>query len=334
MSSSLRDYTDSPLTVPSPFPPQSARKTPRAGSGAWPSDTLPAEAIAVDLARSGVTYQRGVGYAVDGAYRETDQVAFLAVDVLSRTADRLLVDRVAKLAAFVPVVERSFAANYEAALDPDASEDQIAYDVRSAHMFGGGMVLDLLDATDLDPVLDAETLAERYAIRATATELGISIAARSRLLARIRPHLPAPSIDSGDMEAAIAFLVRFDRRGKLRRSELAARYVEAGSPGNLSPAAFRELAADRWGTPRKLDGYATFRPASANIASAVASIAPVAAPPSNFDQALTYASGRLALYGDLPDAATLGEIFALDPDEAAEVLQSATRATTTLSAVQ
>ena len=333
MSTSLRDYTDSPLRVPSPFPPQSARKSTRAGVGAWPSDTLPAEAIAVDLARSGVTFQRGLGYAVDGAYREADQVALLAVEVLSKTADRLLVDRVAKLAAYVPVVERSFAANYEAALDSDASEDQIAYDVGSAHMFGGGMVLDLLDATDLDPALDAETLAERYAIRATATELSTSIAARSRLLARIRPYLPAPSIDSGDPDAATAFLVRFDRRGKLRRSELAARYAEAASPGNLSPAAFRELAADRWGTPRKLDGYATFRPVSANIPTAVVSIAP-AAPPSNFDQALTYASGRLALFGDLPDAETLGEIFALDPDEAAEVLKRATRATTTLSAVQ
>ena len=195
------------------------------------------------------------------------------------------------------------------------------------------MVLDLLDATDLDPVLDADTLAERYAIRATVSELGTSIAARSRLLARVRPHLPAPSIDSGDTEAATAFLVRFDRRGQVRRSGLAARYAEAGSPGNLSPAAFRELAADRWGTPRKLDGYATFRPASANIPTAVVSIA-LAAPPSNFDRALTYASGRLTYFGDLPAAETLGEIFALDPDETAEVLQSATRATTTLSAVQ
>lgn len=249
MPASLRDYTDSPLTVPSPFPAQSARKSTRDGLGAWPSDVLPAEAIAVDLARSGVTFQRGIGY---------------------------------------------------------------------------------------------DTLAERYAIRATADELRASIAARTRVLARIRPHLPAPSIDSGDTKAANAFLKTFDGAALVRRSELAVTYSEAGSPGGITSADLRELATVRWGAPRKLRGDYIFRPISATVTAATVTAAsalsapPIGtpAPPSNFDQALAYASGRLALFGDLPAAETLGEIFALDPDEVAEVLQSATRATTTLSLVR
>ncbi len=332
MRYSLLDYAENFDTCASPLPAQSDRFSRRShGSthpGAWPSDLLPAEPIALDLADRGVTYQRGVGYAVNGSYREADQIALLAVDLLVDVAERLPLERSAAFNSTAADIEAEIARRVDDLIDSEDADGPLfgpLYD--GAIAFGGEFLRQGLDdalASGWVEAADERARNERSALRLTAKELRTSVAARGRLLARIRPHLPSmrPVIDH---DAALAFLATLDAERTLRRSAVPILYADAGSPGNLDASQIRHLATERWGEPRQSKGHPSYHPAQVLVQSQRRAPAPVVAPAAprpdrNTDRASAYVSARYSLDGDLPDRGTLAEIFSIDLAEADEIL--------------
>jgi hypothetical protein len=330
---SLLDYAYDPRSSASPLPPQSARRTRREHGfeslRGWPVDLLPAPALAVDLARRGVAFRRGTGYTVDGAYAEPDQVARLAADVVSDAAACLGGDSAALWRAHAADLEEAAESAYLASIDAHSGPDGLLADaVDSATVIAGGALLAsvvrLLDEADVDSI-DTRVRREKWALRYTADDLRTSIAARARLLGAIRPHLPEPSGEAEQNPAlALAFLASFDDRPAVRRSELAALYAEAGSPGDLTPADLRELATARWSRPVKLRGHYTYRPAFGPIVEP--QLAPQTVPDFGESRAVTlareYAEAKLALDGVATPAERLGELFGLTPYDAHAVADS------------
>ncbi len=332
-ATSLLDYTDSLGSMPSPFPPQSARKSRREYGyptlGAWPVDMLPASALAVDLARRGVTFQRGTGYAVHGTYREPDQIARMAADLLAEVAEALPVARVATLSAWIAETE----AHVERAYFATMEDDTIPYDdlgdaLTTATAFAGSGLIAASHGIESETEADELIEAERWAIRKTVAELQTSSTTRRRLLDAVRPYLPTRSATDGiDLAPALAFLASFDERQTLRRSELSALYSEADSPSSLPPAALRALAAERWGEPRMLHGFPTYRPSASTpppapdvpATSASANPFPHGARPAT-RLAMDYTARKHAYDGTIPEADTLAALFVITPEDAALAL--------------
>jgi hypothetical protein len=291
---------------------------------------LPAEPIALDLADRGVTYQRGVGYALHGEYREPDQIALLAVDLLADVADRLPLDRSSSFNATASNIESEIARRVDEVIDSEDADDPTfgaLYD--GAIVFGGEYLRLLLDdaiaSGDIETA-DERARAERSALQLTSKELRTSVAARGRLIARVRPYLPTAR-RLGDYAVAATFLASFDEEPTLRRSTVPVLYGEAGSPGGLDASAIRHLATERWGEARQLKGHPTYRPLEALGRSRHEPAKPAAPriqrrPVKNVERARMYTADRLALLGDLLDHVTLAEIFSIDLAEANEIVDA------------
>jgi len=328
MQYSLLDWANNFDAAPSPLPPHSERRTRRAhGSsylGAWPADLLPADAIALDLADLGVSYQRGRGYTINGSHREPDQIAQLAVDTIVAAADRLPQDRERAYNAAATQIEVEIEHDLEVLLDQADPSDPLLGDLYDATtVFGGDFLrrgLDEAIASGAIREADQRAKDDLAGLRYTAKELRTSVAARSRLLANIRPHLPAPRPNT-DPDKAEAFLATLDDRASIRRSAVPRLYANAGSPGGLDPAEIRALATARWGAPRHLDGHPTYRPAQAESGPRPASTGSTPARPKTpIQKASEYVAARYDFMGDLPARTTLAELFAIELHEADEIL--------------
>lgn len=289
MPVSLLEFACQPDAAANPLPPLDARKIRDSYGfptrGAWPVDLLPAAAIAEDLARDGLSFQRGRGYLdEDGARLDVDQVASLAVRVLVAAAEYLPWPRRAALEERLRLDREAYEdtrANVVAAYDgtddvaasafPDrllASSTFTRHDLAAVRAELAALPAEDPDGVDWRPY--------EWALRQTADELRTSSSARRRLVDAIRPHLPAPS--SADPGEAVAFLATFDDRDVLRRSELTALYREAGLPGGLSSADLRAAGDARWGAARKSAGHHVWRPARTTPRDLPATPAPESRP--------------------------------------------------------
>lgn len=278
---SLTAWAADPDALPCPLPPLSARRS-RVVDGyaertGWPTGRLPAEALAADLAARGYAFARGTGYTRHGERVEVSEVGRAVADVLREAADALpLPPGVELLAARDRLADESRAARLAAVDTPDEEipgglsvvDYAVALDTSGPMR---GLVHRLLAAlTPEERAADARPRrAIADALHCTADDLAASAPARRAVVDLVRPHLPAPSAEDlgEDADAATAFLATFDGEDTLRRSTLSALYVEAGSPGDLPPAALRALAAERWGEPRKTRGHFLYRPARASQAA-------------------------------------------------------------------
>lgn len=279
---SLFKFAESPTSTPNPLPALDARKVRQVdgfpSAGAWPVALLPGREIAADLARLGVTFRRGAGYAVDGRRVSPEEVGDLVVLVLDLAADELPLGRRETAALRLRLASEQLAIAESRTLDllDRAAADGVpglemaSRDVYIMSTFTlRGMVADA--KRDLATLPDDPEPSWRpwaSALRATAAELRASSAARRLVLSRVLPYLPAPAPGVLDTAPVDAFLAALDGRDVVRRSELPGLYEAARCPGGLSPADLRAAAADRWGDPVRRRGIFVYRPASA--ASAVA----------------------------------------------------------------
>lgn len=322
MPASLLDYATSPALLPPPLPPQDTRRRLRRDGfpvlGGWPADLLPGPEIAADLVERGVTFRVGVGYALNGAQREPDQIARLVPDLLDEVADTLPTEAAKEWEHYFDAVLPAIQDNAYERLAEGHKEGTLS-DENAAEVYR--LLLGAwededdrnLERLEALPAVDARHRADAYALRVTAAEFRVSLAARRRLLGIVRPHLAELTAETTeDEQAAVCWLAAFDRRTTVRRSELAALYAEADSPGALPPARLRALAAERWGEPRYLKGHPTHRPA---LASPPPATLPAAPPEDrrplrrdsveNRAAALEYARGMAALDGEPPSAERL-----------------------------
>lgn len=325
MKHSLLDYARSTARVPTPLPPQRTRKElKRAGveaRGAWPVDLLPASAIALDLARYGVTYRRGEGYAIGRHRAEADEIARVAVDVLSDAAEFIAEGTADRFARQLAEVEKSIdAAHCQALDDATASEETLSSRVRAATIPAGAALAPGIYELMHDPAVaeaDARALGEKWGLRHTADELRASHAARRRLLDAIRPHLPASTTASTFAQQLSRFLSAFDDQDSVRRSALALHYSEAGSPGGVTPSDLRAAAAARWGDPVKLRGHYVYRPKrEPQHAPSRRPNASETLESREVADARTYAEKKLELDGERLPIERLRELFDLTEREA------------------
>ncbi|WP_225753970.1 hypothetical protein [Actinotalea sp. Marseille-Q4924] len=273
----LLAWADTPTSGPGPLPPLETRRTRRGTHGpdhlGWPVGLLPGALIAADLTARGLAFARGAGYTLHGDRISVDQAARMVADVLDAAAFLLPDPRLAALRQIRAVLgEESMAARLRACDDGDRGEipDGVEFLTWARALDTSGPMraataLALADATDADRAEDtretaAERVALRHALRATAQEIRVSAAARRGVVDLVRPHL-RPATRPVDATAADAFLARFDAETTLRRSALAPAYAEAGSPGALTKTALLAAADARWGTPARLHGHVTYRPA-------------------------------------------------------------------------
>lgn len=264
---------------PSPLPPQTARRVIREHGfltpTSWPVDLLPAQLIAADLLARGVIFRRGLGYSEHGAALDADQVARLLADVLDEAADALPTDSVGDwnryLDETLPAVEDSAHERISRGFVDGTLTDEAAGGWLNALVDSWRPIDDrMIESLPERAEIDARNRSDSFALRRTAEDLRSSQAARRRLLDAVRPHLAEQHAEvEQDDAAALAWLATFDCRATVRRSELAALYSEAASPGALPPARLRALAEDRWGAPTKVRGHFTHRPAQVRGGAAV-----------------------------------------------------------------
>lgn len=286
MPVSLLEFARQPDAAANPLPPLDARKVAYSygfpSRRAWPVDLLPAAAIAEDLARDGLSFQRGRGYVdADGVRLEVDEVAALAVRVLVDAAEYLPWPRRAALEERLRLGRSAYEDTRASVLAAYDSTDDVTVSTFPDRLLASSTFtrLDLaavraeLASLPADDPGAVDWRPYEWALRQTADELRTSAAARRRLVDAIRPHLPTPS-PSADPGEAVAWLSQFDSRDVLRRSELSALYSEAGRPGDLSPSDLRAAASERWGAPRQLRGIYSYRPSRTTPLDLPASPAP------------------------------------------------------------
>ncbi|GAA3697567.1 hypothetical protein GCM10023081_38160 [Arthrobacter ginkgonis] len=266
----LTAWTANPSTSTNPLPsPSTARR-----SGGWPIGLL-SELLAPEIARRGVTYKRGQGFRQFGETLDDYAVATIARTVLTIAAEHLdphqsryeSLERVRDMAA-----EWMDEAHAEAhsMIDDYEEAEAVAQAATAAPTSFYAAAVEGMEARDA-LALDRETAArvapfDEYAVALsrTARDLKQSGHARAALARDLRSLLPAPVAEadtSGD--DAAAWLSQFDEVDKVRQADLAREYDLDGAPGGLSGSELRALAATRWGMPRALRGYPTFRPARA-----------------------------------------------------------------------
>lgn len=243
---------------------------------------MPVEALAVDLTRRGLGYARNRGFTVDGepvsdyeAARVTSSVLTIAAEFLGGTGAKLpsaaIEDAIdATVARIDSAVAEAVAA--APADDPDALA--AAYADADAAPWNGRAMLRALNVARRRP--DALTrdraAAEDFArwsehgdaLARTARDVRASPAAQAAMLRALRATLPAGAPAS--TAAVSAWLAQWDELDRVRRPVLVREYAAAGSPGALSASELRTLAAERWGAPRPLHGYPTYRPAERTAA--------------------------------------------------------------------
>lgn len=254
-----------------PLPSLDERRESRGASLGWPIGRLPAAPLVADLAARGLTFRRGLGYAVHGDPIEPQQAARLLADVLDDAASALPERPLAHVGeALALLAEEEYEIRCRVA---DKHADRTAFDAALAREDWTRPLREALDAFGDSrrplPSWDADREAARtlnsmrHALTHTARDLHVSRGARTAALDLVRPHLPdgRPEVDE---DAVAAFLAAYDRAEAVRRSDLGRAYVDAGAPGGLDMLPLYALASERWGAPVKRRGHITFRPAPCN----------------------------------------------------------------------
>jgi hypothetical protein len=332
-SSSLLDYAAGRAS--SPLAPHELRMTSRsqgfATRGAWPVDLLPAEALALDLARRGLSYRSGVGFVQGGDVVDADKVGNLAAEILdlaARTLDPHRVRGIERAASDVAIARHDH--EYRAA-DLGLEREALEAFVDARDLITSAHLLPVTAAfVDANPCTDDATHSDRVALSLTAASLRTSRAARSRLAERLRALLPVPAGVQSSTTLAEAFLATLDDRATVRRSEAVSLWREAGSPGALTRTEFHALAESRWGKPRLLNGNPTFRPSESvprPLPAVTVTVSPwEVATLARVDAAVAWVRERWAVLGVLSDAALVASTFDLDLDLADLALREAAAA--------
>ncbi len=329
MYTSLLDYAHTSLQTPSPLPREEYRR--KARRGGYPVGLLPLGRLAEDLRRRGVTYRRGLGYAIRGGHVEPDAVARLAADVLDEAATRIPTGSVAAYRRLADEALRAADEIAEATLDAvdDLPERTfgVLYDVctRSEYEVARRLLARAEDPAEI--MADERRHGERYGLQHTANDLRTSGRARRELLEALRGYLPEPEETFDDVRAAVAFLAAFDRLPFLRQSDLTRGYEDERRPGTMAKSALLALARERWGEARARSGYPTFRPAYVTPAEPAA--LPPRAPyeplhPVPYRTAVEIVVARL-LRGAATTVPDLLALLPLDEDEARHALDEGAR---------
>ena len=321
----LARFTLSPDTVPNPFPQLAERRSKRvdgyAMPDAWPTSALPGAVLAEALAADGYTFIQGSGYRRDGAHVEPDAVGRRVADYLDTTAARLAaLPNGTRAQVTTALLGASRLAVCDAWDDVAPGDGPLFSDhLEAATRFTRSALAALRsrDATHDGPaeiVTCSDWRPWSAALTATASDLRTSVAARRRLLEIVRSHLPAPS--STLAPSASRFFARLDGYAMVRRADLVSLYSEAGAPGKLTARELREIATDRWGTPKLLNGAAVYRPAKVDRErpEAVLPLDDLTPPP--YTPADPYAAARWAANHSDPVGASLAALAALDAEQA------------------
>lgn len=250
----------------------------RRRSGSWPVGLLPIPEIADDLASFGYRYKRGSGFTSLGVTAASGvdnyDVARKAALILNMAAD--------SLPSATPLGEQWFALAEELEAEVDRlhvethdilDDYELAEAVYEPLAFMPTRVAAHFRALTESPegarlAREHDAYGARFeehadALRSTARDLKASPAAQSTFLKALRAVFPAPEAPAEDETAVDDFLASLDNLTTLPRPELLTRYIESGSPSNLSGTELRARAAARWGAPRKVQGTYTYRPAKA-----------------------------------------------------------------------
>jgi hypothetical protein len=238
---------------------------------------LPVDQLAADLATFGYRYKRGVGFSSGSVRTDGYDVASTAALLLNMAADsfpsakplgEVWFDAADELDAHA---DRLHVETHAAIDDYELAENVYTPQAHSSTRLAAYYRACTESAEGARLAREHDAYGARFeeyadAVRSTARDLKASPSAQTTFLKALRSALPAPEEPTVDESAAVAFIASLDGITALKRSDLPRLYAEAGSPGGLDPATLRDLAAARWGAPRKFQGHYIYRPAKASAA--------------------------------------------------------------------